>query len=109
MRLSDGHSLLRPAIEVGRAPYHHAAFGVFHGFQVTNFDCFLRFFVCHFILLSRWFGLPGTLVLRIHFWPYTEIVRKIEGEVTQKAMGQRSPKGQHSDCGIPSVPAALYI
>jgi hypothetical protein len=33
-----------------------AAFGVFCGLQVTGFDSFLRFFLCHFIPLSRWFG-----------------------------------------------------
>jgi hypothetical protein len=35
-----------------------AAFGVLFGLQVTDFDSFLRFFVFHFILLSRWSGLP---------------------------------------------------
>jgi hypothetical protein len=35
-----------------------AAFGVFGWLQVTDSDCFVRFFLCHFILLSRWFGLP---------------------------------------------------
>jgi hypothetical protein len=35
-----------------------AALGVFDWRQVTVFDFFLRFFLCHFILLSRWFGLP---------------------------------------------------
>ena len=35
-----------------------AAFGVFCGLQVTDFDSFLRFFVFHFILLSGWSGLP---------------------------------------------------
>ena len=33
-----------------------AAFGVFHWRQVRLFDFFLRFFLCHFILLSC-FGL----------------------------------------------------
>jgi hypothetical protein len=33
-----------------------AAFGVFHWRQVRLFDSFLRFFLCHFILLSC-FGL----------------------------------------------------
>jgi hypothetical protein len=35
-----------------------AAFGVSGWFQVTGFDSFHRFFLCHFIFLSRWFGLP---------------------------------------------------
>jgi hypothetical protein len=35
-----------------------AAFRVFVWLQVRLFDFFLRFFLCHFILLSRWFGLP---------------------------------------------------
>ena len=30
---------------------------VFGWLQVTGFDSFVRFFLCHFILLSRWFGL----------------------------------------------------
>jgi hypothetical protein len=30
-----------------------AASGVFCGLQVTDFDSFLRFFLCHFILLSN--------------------------------------------------------
>jgi len=29
-----------------------AAYGVFCGLQVAEFDSFLRFFLCHFILLS---------------------------------------------------------
>ena len=29
------------------------AYGVFCGLQVTEFDSFLRFFLCHFILLSN--------------------------------------------------------
>jgi len=29
-----------------------ATFGVFYGLQVTDFDGFLSFFMCHFILLS---------------------------------------------------------
>jgi hypothetical protein len=29
-----------------------AAFGVFDWFQVTDFNGFLSFFLCHFILLS---------------------------------------------------------
>jgi hypothetical protein len=35
-----------------------AASGVFCGLQVTDFDSFLRFFLCHFILLSIRCGLP---------------------------------------------------
>jgi hypothetical protein len=35
-----------------------AAFGVFGWLHVTVFDSFLRFFLCHFILLSRCLGLP---------------------------------------------------
>ena len=35
-----------------------ATFGVFFWLQVTDFDLFSFFFLCHFILLSRWFGLP---------------------------------------------------
>jgi len=30
-----------------------AAYGVFCGLQVRDFDSFLRFFLCHFILLSN--------------------------------------------------------
>ena len=30
-----------------------AAYGVFCGLQVTDFDSFLRFFLCHFILLCN--------------------------------------------------------
>ena len=30
-----------------------AAYGVFCWLQVTDFDSFLRFFLCHFILLSN--------------------------------------------------------
>ena len=51
VRLSNGHSLSNPGIEV-------ATFDVFSGLQVADFDSFLRFFLFHFILLSRWFGLP---------------------------------------------------
>ncbi len=36
----------------------HAAYGVFCGLQVTEFDVFFRSFLCHFILLSICFGLP---------------------------------------------------
>ena len=36
----------------------HTALGIFFRLQVTDFDSFLRFFLCHFILLSRCFGLP---------------------------------------------------
>ena len=35
-----------------------AAFGVFFRFQVTDLDLLGFFFLCHFVLLSRWFGLP---------------------------------------------------
>jgi hypothetical protein len=35
-----------------------AAYGVFGGLQVTEFDRFLHSFLCHFILLSICFGLP---------------------------------------------------
>jgi len=35
-----------------------AAIGVFDWLQVTDSDSFFRFFLCRFILLSRWFGLP---------------------------------------------------
>ena len=76
MRLSNGYSLLnlvnavatawglrpgsfflvqqraKPVAVVAAA----AAFGVFHWRQVRLFDFFLRFFLCHFILLSC-FGL----------------------------------------------------
>ena len=48
--ISNGHSLSNPGIEV-------ATFDVFSGLQVADFDSFLRFFLFHFILLSRWFGL----------------------------------------------------
>src|SRR6476646_2213174 len=34
-----------------------ASFGVFCRLQFTDFDSFLRFFLFHFTLLSRWFGL----------------------------------------------------
>ena len=48
--ISNGHSLSNPGIEV-------ATFDVFSGLQVADFDSFLCFFLFHFILLSRWFGL----------------------------------------------------
>jgi hypothetical protein len=39
--------------------YGERAPSVFFGWlQVTDSDGFVRFFLCHFILLSRWFGLP---------------------------------------------------
>jgi len=44
VRLSSPHSLLNPAIEVIAAA-STAAFGVFCGLQVTEFDRFLRFFL----------------------------------------------------------------
>ena len=68
MRLSNGYSLLRqqenavdiasglPVQPKGVAAVVAAAFGVFGWQQVTEFDSFLRFFLCHFILLSIWFG-----------------------------------------------------
>jgi hypothetical protein len=34
-----------------------AAHNIFGGLQVTKFDRFFCFFLCHFILLSIWFGL----------------------------------------------------
>ena len=34
-----------------------AAFGVFFGLEVLNFDRFLSFFCCHIIFLSGWFVL----------------------------------------------------
>jgi len=33
----------------------YAAFRVFFGFEVLEFDRFLNFFLCHFIFLSGWF------------------------------------------------------
>jgi hypothetical protein len=39
-----------PAVEPAAVP----ATDVFCGRQVTDLDGFLRFFLCHFILLSRW-------------------------------------------------------
>ena len=59
VRLSNGHSLSRPGIEVvtACALATTATFGVFSELQVADFDSFLRFFLFHFILLSRWFGL----------------------------------------------------
>ena len=44
VRLSNRHSLLNPAIK-GIAAASTAAFGVFCGLQVTEFDRFLRFFL----------------------------------------------------------------
>ena len=32
----------------------------------------------------------GCLIVRTHFWLFTEVVRKIPGEVTRKVMGQGS-------------------
>ena len=75
MRLSNGYSLwndvnavatpcgvprLRSLVQQRGMPMAvvAAAFGVFGWHQVTDFDSFLRFFLCHFILLSIWFGLP---------------------------------------------------
>ena len=34
----------------------YAAFGVFFGLEVLDFDRFLTFFGCHIIFLSGWFG-----------------------------------------------------
>ena len=75
MRLSNGHSLLRQHviavdISLGLPPVlllvqpeglaavaAVAAYDVFCGLQVTEFDGFLHFFLYHFILLSNCFGL----------------------------------------------------
>ena len=35
----------------------YAAFGVFFGLQVLDFDFLFTFFICHFTFLSRWVGL----------------------------------------------------
>ena len=42
--------------------------------------------------------------MRTHFWLFTEVVRKIPGEVTRWA--NESPKGQDNGSGTPSVLAA---
>ena len=71
MRLSNGYSLLRQqenaagiasgllvkptGVGAGAAV---AASGVSCGRQVTDLESFLRFFLFHFIFLSRCFGLP---------------------------------------------------
>jgi len=58
VRLSSGHSLLNPVIRDATTAAPTAALGVFCRLQVADFDYFLGFFLCHFIRLSRWFGLP---------------------------------------------------
>ena len=40
-------------LSLTQQPAVDAAYGVFCGLQVTEFDSFLRFFLCHFILLSN--------------------------------------------------------
>jgi hypothetical protein len=71
VRLSNGYSLLRKqenaagiasgllvkptGVGAGAAV---AASGVSCGRQVTDLESFLRFFLFHFIFLSRCFGLP---------------------------------------------------
>jgi hypothetical protein len=67
VRLSNGHPLWNdvnaiatawdaiPVLALVQQPavaVAVAASGVFCGLQVTDFDSFLRFFLCHFILLS---------------------------------------------------------
>jgi hypothetical protein len=69
-----------------------AASGVFCGLQVAHPDSFLRFFLCHFILLSIWFWPSVSSHLESHFWPFTEVVRKIGREVTRK--GERPTVAQ---------------
>ena len=64
-----------------------AAYGVSCGLQVTEFDSFLRSFLCHFILLSIWFWPSVSSHLESHFWPFTEVMRKIGREVTRKSDG----------------------
>ncbi len=39
-------------LSLTQQPAVDAAYGVFCGLQVTEFDSFLRFFLCHFVLLS---------------------------------------------------------
>jgi hypothetical protein len=66
VRLSNGYSLLRQqenAVDIASglpvqpkgvaAVAAVAASGVLCGLQVTEFDSFLRFFLCHFVLLSN--------------------------------------------------------
>ena len=45
-------------LSLTQQPAVDAAYGIFCGLQVAEFDSFLRFFLCHFVLLSIWFGLP---------------------------------------------------
>jgi hypothetical protein len=45
----------------------------------------LMFFFCILIFLSR----VVLLFLKSHFWPFTEVVRKIGREVTRKSDGPR--------------------
>jgi hypothetical protein len=98
MRLSNGHSLLRQhenAVGIASglpqrkgmaasAVAAVAASDVVCGRQVTELESFPRFFLFHFIFPFRCFGLPCTLVLRTHFWPFTEVMRKGRREVTRK-------------------------
>ncbi len=71
VRLSNGYSLLRQqenAVHIASglpvqpkgvaAVAAVAASGVSCGRQVTDLESFLRFFLFHFIFLSRCFGLP---------------------------------------------------
>ena len=69
-----------------------AAVDVFGWHQVTELDNLFRFFLCHFLLFSCCFGLPRILVLRTHFWPFTEVVRRIGREVTQKNWEADEPR-----------------
>lgn len=50
MRLFNDHSLLNAAIAVATTAVPTAAFGVFCGLQVAEFDHFLPFFLRHFMV-----------------------------------------------------------
>lgn len=84
MRLSAAIPLLNPVEAYATASAPTAAFGIFCGLQIAEFDQFLRFFLCHFIRLSHLRPFVNSRPEN-SFWPFTEIVRKIRGEVMRRA------------------------
>ena len=101
VRLSNGYSLLRQqenAVDIASglpvqpkgvaAVAAVAASGVSCGRQVTDLESFLRFFLLSFYSsFSLSWPSVNFLVLRTHFWPFTEVMRKGRREVTRKSDG----------------------
>jgi hypothetical protein len=56
------------------------------GLQVTDFDSFLRFFSCHLFFFLIGFAFREFSSWK-HFWPFTEVTRRIQREVTRKTDG----------------------